>query len=78
MLQRIIEYQSIIKVIDFGTAIWLVIATYFELPVSPQQATQAALFGSMLVTEGFDYIPLWNKVLTKAIGKRKEICLMKI
>ncbi|KAH9749123.1 phosphate transporter [Citrus sinensis] len=42
-------------------AIWLVIATYFELPVSPQQATQAALLGSMLVTEGFDYIPLWNK-----------------
>ncbi|KAH9749122.1 phosphate transporter [Citrus sinensis] len=41
--------------------IWLVIATYFELPVSPQQATQAALLGSMLVTEGFDYIPLWNK-----------------
>ncbi|KAL9455875.1 hypothetical protein AB3S75_005161 [Citrus x aurantiifolia] len=48
-------------VVLITATIWLVIATYFELPVSPQQATQAALLGSMLVTEGFDYIPLWNK-----------------
>ncbi|KAH9749126.1 phosphate transporter [Citrus sinensis] len=57
--------------------IWLVIATYFELPVSPQQATQAALLGSMLVTEGFDYIPLWNKVVivplaTKELGATEK------
>jgi sodium-dependent phosphate transporter len=43
-------------------AIWLAVATYWELPVSSQQSIQSALLGTILVTEGFGYIPLWNKV----------------
>ncbi|XP_010999787.1 PREDICTED: sodium-dependent phosphate transporter 1-like [Populus euphratica] len=42
-------------------AIWLAVATYWELPVSSQQSIQSALLGTILVTEGFGYIPLWNK-----------------
>lgn len=50
--------------IDFviATALWLALATYFELPVSSHQSTQGALLGTMLVTEGFKFIPMWNKV----------------
>ncbi|KAK9267268.1 hypothetical protein L1049_009690 [Liquidambar formosana] len=47
--------------VEFDPAIWLAVATYFELPVSPQQSTQGALLGTMLVTEGFGYLPMWNK-----------------
>ncbi|KAG6777187.1 hypothetical protein POTOM_017003 [Populus tomentosa] len=42
-------------------AIWLAVATYWDLPVSSQQSIQSALLGTILVTEGFGYIPLWNK-----------------
>ncbi|KAJ0080738.1 hypothetical protein Patl1_10445 [Pistacia atlantica] len=48
-------------VVLISATIWLAIATYMELPVSAQQATQGALLGTILVTEDFDYIPLWNK-----------------
>ncbi|KAI9198644.1 hypothetical protein LWI28_019600 [Acer negundo] len=48
-------------VVLITATIWLAIATYMELPVSTQQATQGALLGTMLVTEGFDYLPMWNK-----------------
>ncbi|TXG47658.1 hypothetical protein EZV62_026952 [Acer yangbiense] len=47
-------------VVLITATIWLAIATYMELPVSTQQATQGALLGTMLVTEGFDYLPMWN------------------
>lgn len=53
------------------TAIWLALATYLELPVSFQQSIQGALLGTILVTEGFSYIPLWNKVRKKA-GEENE------
>ncbi|KAH7545013.1 hypothetical protein FEM48_Zijuj01G0048400 [Ziziphus jujuba var. spinosa] len=43
------------------TAIWLSLATCLELPVSSQQSIQGALLGTILVTEGFSFIPLWNK-----------------
>ncbi|KAJ7000062.1 hypothetical protein NC653_010739 [Populus alba x Populus x berolinensis] len=42
-------------------AIWLAVATYWDLPVSSQQSIQSALLGTILVTGGFGYIPLWNK-----------------
>ncbi|KAG8482247.1 hypothetical protein CXB51_026947 [Gossypium anomalum] len=42
-------------------AMWLTLATYLELPVSSQQSIHAAMLGTMLVTQGFDYLPLWNK-----------------
>ncbi|XP_024028154.1 sodium-dependent phosphate transporter 2 [Morus notabilis] len=42
-------------------AIWLALATYLELPVSSQQSIQGAFLGTILVTEGFSYIPIWNK-----------------
>ncbi|KAK2975172.1 hypothetical protein RJ640_017385 [Escallonia rubra] len=48
-------------VVLITTTLWLALATYFELPVSSQQSTQGALLGTMLVTEGFKFIPLWNK-----------------
>ncbi|KAK2642526.1 hypothetical protein Ddye_024289 [Dipteronia dyeriana] len=48
-------------VVLITATIWLTIATYMELPVSTQQATQGALLGTILVTEGFDYLPMWNK-----------------
>lgn len=32
--------------------------------MSCQQSMQAALLGTILVAEGFDYIPMWNKVKT--------------
>ncbi|KAF5943932.1 hypothetical protein HYC85_018009 [Camellia sinensis] len=41
--------------------LWFALATRFELPVSSQQSTQGALLGTMIVTEGFSFIPLWNK-----------------
>ncbi|CAN1847388.1 Phosphate-repressible phosphate permease pho-4 [Linum perenne] len=43
------------------TAIWLAIATYFELPVSSQQSMQDALLGTIIGVQGFRYIPIWNK-----------------
>ncbi|KAL3520082.1 hypothetical protein ACH5RR_018231 [Cinchona calisaya] len=48
-------------VVLITATLWLSIATYFELPVSSQQSTQGALLGTMLVSEGFGFIPLWNK-----------------
>ncbi|XP_059669574.1 uncharacterized protein LOC132314767 [Cornus florida] len=48
-------------VVVITATIWLVIATCLELPVSSQQSIQGALLGTMLVTEGFSFIPLWNK-----------------
>ncbi|PQQ21809.1 sodium-dependent phosphate transporter 1 [Prunus yedoensis var. nudiflora] len=42
-------------------AIWLALATNMQLPVSAQQSTQGALLGTILVTEGFSYMPHWNK-----------------
>ncbi|PSS29040.1 Phosphate permease [Actinidia chinensis var. chinensis] len=51
---------SLVVVLVTAT-LWLVLATCFELPVSSQQSTQGALLGTMLVTEGFSFIPLWNK-----------------
>ncbi|GKU92396.1 hypothetical protein SLEP1_g6129 [Rubroshorea leprosula] len=35
--------------------LWLVLATYLDLPVSSQQSTQGALLGTMLLAEGFNY-----------------------
>ncbi|KAK3035067.1 hypothetical protein RJ639_034857 [Escallonia herrerae] len=49
-------------VVLITTTLWLALATYFELPVSSQQSTQGALLGTMLVTEGFKFVPLWNKI----------------
>ncbi|XP_040935516.1 phosphate-repressible phosphate permease pho-4 isoform X1 [Gossypium hirsutum] len=40
---------------------WLTLATYLELPVSSEQSIHAAMLGTMLVTQGFDYLPPWNK-----------------
>ncbi|WJZ96570.1 hypothetical protein VitviT2T_015244 [Vitis vinifera] len=48
-------------VVLITATIWLALATYFELPVSSQQSTEGALLGTMLVTEGFSFIPMWNK-----------------
>ncbi|KAM1455611.1 hypothetical protein TB2_004682 [Malus domestica] len=48
-------------VVLITAATWLALATYLQLPVSPQQSMQGALLGTILVTEGFSYIPLWNK-----------------
>ncbi|KAJ8762056.1 hypothetical protein K2173_006658 [Erythroxylum novogranatense] len=42
-------------------AIWLSIATYMELPVSPEQSIQGALLGIILFTEGFGYVHMWSK-----------------
>lgn len=44
------------------TALWLAIATYYEIPVSSQKSTQGALLGTMLATEGFRLMPVWYKV----------------
>ncbi|CAI0475708.1 unnamed protein product [Linum tenue] len=43
------------------TAIWMAMATYFELPVSSQQSMQDALFGTIIGVQGFRYIPIWHK-----------------
>ncbi|KAJ7968765.1 Phosphate transporter [Quillaja saponaria] len=51
---------SLVVVLITAT-IWLAIATHMELPVSSQQSIQGALLGTILVTEGFKQIPLWNK-----------------
>ncbi|KAM1792833.1 hypothetical protein ACFX12_036649 [Malus domestica] len=51
---------SMVVVVETA-AIWLALATYLQLPVSPQQSMQGALLGTILVTEGFSYIPLRNK-----------------
>ncbi|MBA0569654.1 hypothetical protein Golob_003371, partial [Gossypium lobatum] len=48
-------------VVLLTTTMWLTLATYLELPVSSQQSIHAAMLGTMLVTQGFDYLPLWNK-----------------
>ncbi|KAA3482062.1 sodium-dependent phosphate transporter 1-like isoform X1 [Gossypium australe] len=48
-------------VVLLATTMWLTLATYIELPVSSQQPIHAAMLGTMLVTQGFDYLPLWNK-----------------
>lgn len=53
------------------TAIWLALATYLELPVSSQQSIQCAFLGTILVTEGFSYITIWNKV-TRKKGKEEK------
>lgn len=49
--------------LQIWAAIWLALATYLQLPVSSVQSIQGALLGTILVTQGFDYIPLWNKVM---------------
>ncbi|CAN1283522.1 Phosphate-repressible phosphate permease pho-4 [Linum perenne] len=48
-------------VVLITAAIWLAIATYFELPVSSQQSMQDALLGTIIGVQGFRYIPIWNK-----------------
>ncbi|KAL3851413.1 hypothetical protein ACJIZ3_013295 [Penstemon smallii] len=48
-------------VVLITATIWLALATYFALPVSPQQSIQAALLGTILVTKGFKFLPFWNK-----------------
>ncbi|XP_062017147.1 phosphate-repressible phosphate permease pho-4-like isoform X1 [Rosa rugosa] len=48
-------------VVLITAAIWLALATYLQLPVSSLQSIQGALLGTILVTQGFGYIPLWNK-----------------
>ncbi|CAL5411462.1 unnamed protein product [Camellia sinensis] len=48
-------------VVLITATLWIALATRFELPVSSQQSTQGALLGTMIVTEGFSFIPLWNK-----------------
>lgn len=60
---------------DLLTAIWLALATYLELPVSSQQSIQGALLGTIIVTEGFDYIPIWNKV-RKIVSKLYHVKLL--
>ncbi|KAL5732182.1 hypothetical protein ACHQM5_004830 [Ranunculus cassubicifolius] len=52
---------SLVVVLITAT-IWLAFATYLELPVSSQQATQGALLGTILVTEGISSLPAWNKI----------------
>ncbi|KAF2302982.1 hypothetical protein GH714_012268 [Hevea brasiliensis] len=49
-------------------AIWLALATYLELPVSSQQSIHGALLGTILVTKGFGYIPMWNKKIGNALS----------
>ncbi|KAB2060706.1 hypothetical protein ES319_A10G036900v1 [Gossypium barbadense] len=48
-------------VVLLTTTMWLTLATYLELPVSSEQSIHAAMLGTMLVTQGFDYLPPWNK-----------------
>ncbi|XVF40281.1 hypothetical protein PTKIN_Ptkin01aG0099600 [Pterospermum kingtungense] len=48
-------------VVLLTATMWLVLATYLELPVSSQQSIQGAMLGTMLVARGFGYLPLWNK-----------------
>ncbi|KAI8000483.1 hypothetical protein LOK49_LG09G00957 [Camellia lanceoleosa] len=48
-------------VVLITATLWIALATRLELPVSSQQSTQGALLGTMIVTEGFSFIPLWNK-----------------
>ncbi|KAL7243457.1 hypothetical protein ACSBR1_015783 [Camellia fascicularis] len=48
-------------VVLITATLWIALATRFELPVSSQESTQGALLGTMIVTEGFSFIPLWNK-----------------
>ncbi|XP_050367360.1 uncharacterized protein LOC126785763 [Argentina anserina] len=48
-------------VVLITAGIWLTLATYLRLPVSSLQSIQGALLGTILVTQGFGYIPLWNK-----------------
>ncbi|CAK9148086.1 unnamed protein product [Ilex paraguariensis] len=51
---------SLVVVLITAT-MWLALATYYELPVSSQQSTQGAVLGTMLVNDGFGFMPLWNK-----------------
>ncbi|XWS15866.1 hypothetical protein CRYUN_Cryun34aG0039100 [Craigia yunnanensis] len=44
-------------------AILLALVIFLELPISSQQSIQGAMLGTMLVAQGFDYLPLWNKVI---------------
>ncbi|CAI0475735.1 unnamed protein product [Linum tenue] len=48
-------------VVLITAAIWMAMATYFELPVSSQQSMQDALFGTIIGVQGFRYIPIWHK-----------------
>ncbi|KAA8515061.1 hypothetical protein F0562_018152 [Nyssa sinensis] len=50
-------------VVLITATLWLVLATCLELPVSSQQSIQGALLGTMLVTKGFSFIPMWNKFI---------------
>ncbi|GLT68308.1 hypothetical protein SLA2020_405540 [Shorea laevis] len=51
---------SLVVVLVTAT-LWLLLATYLDLPVPSWQSTQGALLGTALVAEGFNYLPLWNK-----------------
>ena len=47
-----------------------------ELPVSPQQSIEGALLGTILVTEGFDYILMWNKVMNMLSAKLSQLSML--
>ncbi|PPR90304.1 hypothetical protein GOBAR_AA30371 [Gossypium barbadense] len=62
------------------TAMWLTLATYLELPVSSEQSIHAAMLGTMLVTQGFDYLPPWNKssILRRENAKKRILVFLPI
>nr|ACD56626.1 PiT transporter-like protein [Gossypium raimondii] len=67
-------------VVLLTTTTWLTLATYLELPVSSQQSIHAAMLGTMLVTQGFDYLPLWNKssILRRENAKKRILVFLPI
>ncbi|OMO76164.1 Phosphate transporter [Corchorus capsularis] len=67
-------------VVVLTATMWLAIATYLELPVSSQQSIQGAILGTVLVAEGFDYLPLWNKssVLRRGNAEKRILIFLPI
>ncbi|KAK8594656.1 hypothetical protein V6N13_015576 [Hibiscus sabdariffa] len=49
-------------VVLLTSTMWVALATYLELSVSSHQSIHGAMLGTMLVAQGWDYLPLWNKV----------------
>ncbi|OMO65438.1 Phosphate transporter [Corchorus olitorius] len=67
-------------VVVLTATMWLALATYLELPVSSQQSIQGAMLGTVLVAEGFDYLPLWNKssVLRRENAEKRILIFLPI
>nr|ACD56639.1 hypothetical CAN71203.1-like protein [Gossypioides kirkii] len=67
-------------VVLLTTTMWLALATYLELPVSSQQSIHGAMLGTMLVTQGFDYLPIWYKssILRRENAKKRILVFLPI